>query len=231
MAERLQEGPQQGNRSLSFDGGFPGHLPQIPLPGNVPAEPVAIADMANMFRITHRTLHFYEEKGLIKAGRIGLMRVYTHADIARMALINACREVGMPIAVIQELMEELATAASEEEASEIFQQALVARKRELIAALSTIRRQMQQIIALLSPDGAGEQASVADIRDGVELSELERRCLELIAEGYTPTRIARTLDMAGEEITAMEAAIIRKFDASNRFQAVAKAVLSGLIAS
>ncbi|MCO6178667.1 MerR family transcriptional regulator [Ciceribacter sp. RN22] len=231
MAERLQEGPRQGNRSLSSGGGVPGYLPQIPLPGNVPAEPVAIADMANMFRITHRTLHFYEEKGLIKAGRIGLMRVYTHADIARMALINACREIGMPVAVIQELMVELATAASEEDASAIFQQALVARKRELIAALSTIRRQMQQIIALLSPDGAADQASVADLGDGVELSDLERRCLELIAEGYTPTRIARTLDMAGEEITAIEATIIRKFDASNRFQAVAKAVLSGVIAS
>lgn len=231
MAERLQEGPQQGNRSQAIDRIMPGYLPQIPLPGELPAEPVAIADMANMFRITHRTLHFYEEKGLIKAGRVGLMRVYSHADISRMALINACREIGMPVAIIQELMEELAAAGSQEAASAIFQQALVARKRELIAALSTIRRQMQQIIVLLSPDGAAEQTSGADLRDGVELSDLERRCLELMAEGYTPTRIARALDMASEEITATEATIIRKFDAHNRFQAVAKAVLSGLIAS
>lgn len=37
-------------------------LPDIILPPNVPSEPVAIADMAELFGITHRTLHFYEEK-------------------------------------------------------------------------------------------------------------------------------------------------------------------------
>ena len=231
MAERLHDDPHHHNNTSSLNRRGQDYLPDIALPGELPAEPVAIAHMAEMFGVTHRTLHFYEEKGLIKAGRIGLMRVYSHADISRMALINACREVGMPIAVIQELVADLTLAASQGEADAIFQQALLIRKRELTAALSTIRRQMQQIIVLLSPDGATPPPAQVDSREHVDLSELERRCLGLMAEGYTPTRIARALNLASEEITAIENMIIQKFDARNRFQAVAKAVLFGLVAS
>nr|WP_246735683.1 MerR family transcriptional regulator [Agrobacterium sp. a22-2] len=197
----------------------------------MPNEPVAIADMANLFGVTHRTLHFYEEKGLLSASRVGLMRVYFHKDIVRMALINACREVGMPVAIIQDLLEELAATVSQEQADEIFRDSLTVRKRELTSGLSTIRRQMQQINGLLAQDDNEPSAPRVDGRDAVSLSALERRCLELMAEGYAPMRLARALQLKNEEITALENEIIRKFDANNRFQAVAKAVLMGVVAS
>lgn len=130
-------------------------LPDIPLPRDLPDEPVAIADMAEIFGVTHRTLHFYEEKGLINARRVSSMRVYDRADIARMALITACREVGMPIAGIQDLMDALRSAGSREEANGLFEEALLARRRELTAELSTIHRQLQQISALLTHDPLG----------------------------------------------------------------------------
>lgn len=207
-----------------------GYLPSNVLPHDSPKEPVTIGDMANMFGVTHRTLHFYEEKGLISASRVGLMRVYNQNDVGRMALINACREVGMPVAVIQELLEELNGAGSQLEAEAIFNDALIVRKRELTAALSTIRRQMQQIATLLSQDddGAGQKP---DDRDRIDLNDLERRCIGLMAEGYAPMRLARALDLKNDELAELEAAIIRKFDANNRFQAVAKAVLLGIVAS
>lgn len=208
-----------------------GYLPGIALPYSMPNEPVAIADMANLFGVTHRTLHFYEEKGLLSASRVGLMRVYFHKDIVRMALINACREVGMPVAVIQDLLEELAVTISQEQADEIFRNSLTVRKRELTSGLSTIRRQMQQINGLLAQDETELPAARSEGRDSVALSPLERRCLELMAEGYAPMRLARALQMKNEEITALENEIIRKFDANNRFQAVAKAVLMGVVAS
>ncbi|NKN36287.1 MerR family transcriptional regulator [Agrobacterium sp. a22-2] len=208
-----------------------GYLPSIALPYAMPNEPVAIADMANLFGVTHRTLHFYEEKGLLSASRVGLMRVYFHKDIVRMALINACREVGMPVAIIQDLLEELAATVSQEQADEIFRDSLTVRKRELTSGLSTIRRQMQQINGLLAQDDNEPSAPRVDGRDAVSLSALERRCLELMAEGYAPMRLARALQLKNEEITALENEIIRKFDANNRFQAVAKAVLMGVVAS
>ena len=50
-------------------------LPVAPLPENLPDGRLAIADMANAFGVTHRTLHFYEEKGLLTAARVGPLRV------------------------------------------------------------------------------------------------------------------------------------------------------------
>ena len=63
--------PPPGSRKTVW-----GFLPRLPLPGTIPDSHVAIADMADAFGVTHRTLHFYEEKGLLTAeewGRCGSM--------------------------------------------------------------------------------------------------------------------------------------------------------------
>ncbi|WP_454849828.1 MerR family transcriptional regulator [Rhizobium binxianense] len=204
-------------------------LPSAALPPDLPTGPVPIADMANAFGVTHRTLHFYEEKGLISASRIGLMRVYGQDDVMRMAVITACRETGMPIAVIQELMEELRRAESQEEAEAMFRETLGIRKRELTAEMSTLHRQLQQVSDLLDYDEGSELSPLNDNRDKESLSDQEHRCLELMAEGYSTPRIARALDLKHDETQSLEAGIILKFGANNRFQAIAKAVLLGIV--
>ncbi|MCC2610331.1 MerR family transcriptional regulator [Neorhizobium petrolearium] len=212
-------------------GTAPGHfnfLPQVSLPFDMPEGPVAIAEMADLFGVTHRTLHFYEEKGLITAKRFGAMRIYDSGDIQRMAVINACREIGMPVAVIQDLMEELTTTTSQAEADELFHTMLARRKRELTADISNIRRQMQQIESLLS--GEDEDEVNETCRPvSLALTDMEGRCLALMAEGYSAPRIARVLNLQFEELRHMEDGIIRKFEATNRFQAVAKALLLGVV--
>ncbi|OWK23731.1 LuxR family transcriptional regulator [Rhizobium yanglingense] len=185
--------------------------------------------MANAFGVTHRTLHFYEEKGLLSANRIGLMRVYGEDDVMRMAVINVCRETGMPIAVIQELMDELRRASSQDQAEAIFQEALAVRKRELTAEMSTLHRQLQQVSDLLDPDASSEIPPLNDNEDQSALSDEELRCLSLMAEGFSTQRIARALDLKHDEAQALEADIILKFRANNRFQAITKAVLLGIV--
>jgi DNA-binding transcriptional MerR regulator len=204
-------------------------LPSAALPPDIPQGPVPIADMANAFGVTHRTLHFYEEKGLISANRIGLMRVYDQDDVMRMAVITVCRETGMPIAVIQELMEVLRSAVSQEEAESIFREALSQRKRELTAEMSTLHRQLQQVSDLLEYDSSLDLPPINDNRDPASLTDQERQCLELMSEGYSTQRIARALDLKHEEARGLEANIILKFHANNRFQAIAKAVLLGIV--
>ncbi len=204
-------------------------LPSAALPPDIPQGPVPIADMANAFGVTHRTLHFYEEKGLISANRIGLMRVYDQDDVMRMAVITVCRETGMPIAVIQELMEVLRSAVSQEEAESIFREALSQRKRELTAEMSTLHRQLQQVSDLLEYDSSLDLPPINDNRDPASLTDQERQCLELMSEGYSTQRIARALDLKHEEARGVEANIILKFHANNRFQAIAKAVLLGIV--
>jgi DNA-binding CsgD family transcriptional regulator len=50
-----------------------------------------------------------------------------------------------------------------------------------------------------------------------------------MSEGYTPIRIGNVTGRSMEEVLTTETAIIRKFGSNNRFQAVAKAVLLGMI--
>lgn len=206
-------------------------LPILPMPEDLPPEPIAISDMANLFGVTHRTLHFYEEKNLLTSSRMGLMRVYYHRDIKRMALINTCRETGMPIAAIQELLAELSEAATQAEANMLLTSALEARKRELVTSQSTILRQMQQINNLIAHHDDDEPQPEKHPFHSIELTELEHNCLKLMAEGYTQIRLARTMQMAPEAVQSLEAGIMKKISATNRFQAVAKAVLLGLIAN
>ncbi|GMB82093.1 MerR family transcriptional regulator [Shinella zoogloeoides] len=210
-----------GRRPIRF-------LPVAPLPENLPEGRLAIADMANAFGVTHRTLHFYEEKGLLTAARVGPMRVYGPQEIQQMAVVNTCRETGMPVAVIQELLERLAIAASQEEADGIFRTVMTARKRELAAQQSTIRRQMQQINELLDFTGAPEVETNDNI-PRANLTPVELRCLALMAEGYPTSRIARALEIEPGEVQVMEKNIIAKFGSNNRFQAVAKAVMLGIV--
>lgn len=219
---------RETGKAATFSGRSIRFLPVAPLPDNLPEGRLAIADMANVFGVTHRTLHFYEEKGLLTAARVGPMRVYGPSEIQQMAVVNTCRETGMPVAAIQELLEALCDAASQEEADAIFRGAMIARKRELTAQQSTIRRQMQQIGELLE-FSAGQDVQMNDNVRPETLSDLELRCLTLMAEGYPTTRIARALEVEPGQVQAMEKEIIRKFDGNNRFQAVAKAVLLGVI--
>ena len=204
-------------------------FPSIPHQQKLPTRPVAIADMANIFGVTHRTLHFYEEKKLLHADRIGAMRVYGPHQVKIMALINLCRETGMSIAQIQDLLAELEGTRSQDEADTILRSALAARKRELVSSESLIRRQMQQVNELLdhaSPkldEGNDNQARPPF------LDEFEFECLGLMSEGYTPIRIGNVTGHSVDEVLTTEAAIIRKFGSTNRFQAVAKAVLLGMI--
>jgi DNA-binding transcriptional MerR regulator len=205
------------------------YFPFIPMQQRLPAGPVAIADMANIFGVTHRTLHFYEEKKLLWADRIGAMRVYGPLQLKVMALINLCRETGMAIAQIQDLLAELEGSRSQEEADTILRAALLSRKRELVSNESLIRRQMQQVNQLLD-DGAQvpEETNDNDARAPF-LSDFEFQCLGLMSEGYTPIRISNVTGRGVDEILTTETGIIRKFGSTNRFQAVAKAVLLGVI--
>ncbi|WP_337795755.1 MerR family transcriptional regulator [Agrobacterium larrymoorei] len=223
----MSDAPLNAANGVQFDE-HKGFLPYVPMPTPLPPEPVAIADMANMFGVTHRTLHFYEEKAIITSRRSGLMRIYCHRDVHRMAVINTLREIGVPVATIQDVMAKLETAPSQTQADAIFQDALETRKRELATEISTVHRQIQQINELTISDADGEPEHKAS-RPKVDLTPGERKCLELMAEGYAPVRLSRTLGLSAEDVQNLEAGIIAKFGANNRFQAVAKAVLAGVI--
>lgn len=204
-------------------------LPDVKIPSSLPREPVVIADMANLFGVTHRTLHFYEEKKILSSSRMGLMRVYSHQDVHRMAVINLLREIGVPVAAIQDIMGKLDQASSQEEADDIFQVALETRKRDLAIEMSSVHRQIDQIRNLL--DFSEDQNCDLDQDAIAYLTEQETTCLELMAEGYSSTRMSRTLGISADELNLLEESLLGKFGVNNRFQVVAKALIMGVIQS
>jgi DNA-binding transcriptional MerR regulator len=65
----------------------------------------SIGDLAREFDVTHRTLRFYEDKGLISPRREGVNRIYSRRDRARLKLVILGKKVGFPLAQIKEMLE------------------------------------------------------------------------------------------------------------------------------
>ena len=65
----------------------------------------SITDIAAEFGVTARALRFYEDEGLIGPERIGLARVYSKRDRARLAWILRGKRVGFSLAEIREMID------------------------------------------------------------------------------------------------------------------------------
>lgn len=63
-----------------------------------------IQQIADALGITPRTLRFYEDRGLIHPLRVGLTRVYTKRDFARMQLILRGKRLGFTLRDIEEFL-------------------------------------------------------------------------------------------------------------------------------
>jgi DNA-binding transcriptional MerR regulator len=65
----------------------------------------SISDLSDEFGLTARALRFYEDEGLISPQRIGLTRVYSKRDRARLAWILRGKRVGFSLAEIREMID------------------------------------------------------------------------------------------------------------------------------
>ena len=86
----------------------------LPDPPDAPVEPMppvpedglqGIQDVAKRLGVTHRTLRFYEDKGLIEPARVGNTRIYSHREVARMQLILRGKRLGFTIREIKEFLD------------------------------------------------------------------------------------------------------------------------------
>ena len=64
-----------------------------------------IQEVARELGVTHRTLRFYENEGLISPQRIGTTRVYSKRDMGRMQLILRGKRLGFSIREIREFLD------------------------------------------------------------------------------------------------------------------------------
>ena len=68
-------------------------------------ETYSISDLCEEFGVTARALRFYEDEGLIAPQRIGLSRLYSWRDRARLAWILRGKRVGFSLADIREMID------------------------------------------------------------------------------------------------------------------------------
>ncbi|MFO1084658.1 MAG: MerR family DNA-binding transcriptional regulator [Reyranellaceae bacterium] len=64
-----------------------------------------IAELAREFGVTPRTIRFYEDEGLIKPRRQGLMRLYSPHDRMRLSWILRGKRLGFALAEIRQLLD------------------------------------------------------------------------------------------------------------------------------
>ncbi len=68
-------------------------------------ERYTISDLTEEFDCTARALRFYEDEGLIEPARVGLTRVYSKRDRARLAWIMRAKNVGFSLTEIKEMID------------------------------------------------------------------------------------------------------------------------------
>src|SRR3546814_14912611 len=93
--------PQSLDNSMRQHGGA--HLDR---PDKFEREQFSISDLTTEFDCTARALRFYEDEGLISPSRVGLTRVYSKRDRARLAWIMRAKNVGFSLIEIRERSEE-----------------------------------------------------------------------------------------------------------------------------
>jgi DNA-binding transcriptional MerR regulator len=77
----------------------------IDTPDALGRETFTISDLSAEFDVTARALRFYEDQGLIAPERLGLSRIYSKRDRARLAWILRAKRVGFSLAEIREMID------------------------------------------------------------------------------------------------------------------------------
>ena len=106
---------------------------------------MGIQQVAALLGVTHRTLRFYEDEGLIDPQRVGTTRIYSRRDVARMQVILRGKRLGFSIKDIREYLD--LYDADPEHAGQTA--VLLDRARTRLADLDQQRRALDQTIAEL----------------------------------------------------------------------------------
>ncbi|MFN8082312.1 MAG: MerR family DNA-binding transcriptional regulator [Kineosporiaceae bacterium] len=113
-----------------------------------------IAQVAEEFGVTHRTIRFYEDRGLITPERRGTQRLFHPRDRVRLALVLRGKRLGFDLDQIRHIVDLYDQEVGERGQMEYLLEQIAARRAEL-------EQRRQDIEATLA-----------------ELDDVERRCRE-----------------------------------------------------
>jgi DNA-binding transcriptional MerR regulator len=117
-----------------------------------------IKEVARQLGVTHRTLRFYEDKGLIEPQRVGNTRIYSRREVARMQLILRGKRLGFTIREIKEFLDLYDVDPTHAEQNQM----LLRRVRERLHLLNKQRAALEKTVLEQEALGNLAQAGVAD---------------------------------------------------------------------
>ena len=173
------------------------------MPRSGPQTPNGAADIARRFGVTIKTLRLYEDLGLIAPARTGAgWRQYDRADIEKLHMVLAFRQLGLPLAKIVALAKGHAPdLAFTLEVQEKALRAQAARIEDSLALVALARASLEQGRAVALEDLARlvRQAAEGWVRWTPELEALAARML-------TQDQRRRLADVSPEERMRRDAA-------------------------
>jgi DNA-binding transcriptional MerR regulator len=122
-----------------------------------------IAELAGAFRVTARTIRFYEGEGLIAPRREGQKRLYSQRDRTRLRLILRGKRLGFSLGEIREILD-LYDDAERGEAAQL--NLLLDRIAERRADLESKRRDLEAALSELEQVERGCRARLGQLREG-----------------------------------------------------------------
>ena len=120
-----------------------------------------IGELAVEFGVTHRTIRFYEDQGLISPERRGTARVFHPRDRVRLGLVLRGKRLGFDLTEIRRIVDMYDQAPGEDGQLRYLLEQIAARRAEL----EQRRRDIETTLA--------------------ELDDVERRCQEALDRGTT----------------------------------------------
>lgn len=118
------------------------------------ADTFSIAALAREFGLTHRTIRFYEDRGLLAPERVGQRRVYRPRDRVRLMLIMRGKRLGFSLEEIAAMLDLYDVDPSEVAQLRLFIEKIRERKKLLA-------QQQADIAALMKELDSFEARSVA----------------------------------------------------------------------
>lgn len=105
----------------------------------------SIGDLAEEFRVTPRSIRFYEDQGLLAPRREGLSRIYNHRDRARLKLICRGKRLGFSLAEIRDFLDLYEVDDRQIEQMKFLLQRARDRRRSLERQLDDVRQALLEL--------------------------------------------------------------------------------------
>lgn len=108
----------------------------------------SIGDLSREFRVTTRTIRFYEDQGLLSPTRDGQNRIYQARDRVRLKLILRGKRLGFSLKEINKLIELYDAPEGERGQLRTFIEKIRARRAELLAQKDDIEHVLDELDTL-----------------------------------------------------------------------------------